>query len=185
MLPSQTEMKTTVFKDVDWLPKPNLAETFLSDTLPPVDPSLICAAFAFVFDDQKRIVLTNLKQRGWDIPGGKSDPQDQTSSNTLANLTNTATRETIEEVGVEICNPKLIAYRRIYISGPKKNNTFPYPECYFVYFQAKVKCIHPLKIENQANGSIDRKFYTREEAEKLRCINEIHPTIFKNAIETL
>lgn len=48
---------------------PNKLTTCLCDELPKNETGLFFGAFGFIFDDQKRLLLTNLKKRGWDIPG--------------------------------------------------------------------------------------------------------------------
>jgi len=48
---------------------PSKVTTCLCDELPRIDPKYILGSFGFVFDSEKRILLTKLKKRGWDIPG--------------------------------------------------------------------------------------------------------------------
>lgn len=54
-------------KNIDLLPKPNEVKFVLSDLLPPHE--LITSASAFAFEGD-RLLLTQLKSRGWDLPGG-------------------------------------------------------------------------------------------------------------------
>ena len=50
--------------------KPNKITTCLCDKVPEdIDPKYILGAFGFIFDEEKKILLTNLRKRGWDIPG--------------------------------------------------------------------------------------------------------------------
>ena len=50
--------------------KPNKITTCLCDKVPEdMDPKYILGAFGFIFDEDKKILLTNLRKRGWDIPG--------------------------------------------------------------------------------------------------------------------
>lgn len=57
--------------NIAWLPLPNEIALILDDQLPPL--AAITSALALAFDGE-RILMTNLRQRGWDIPGGHLDP---------------------------------------------------------------------------------------------------------------
>jgi hypothetical protein len=57
--------------NIPWLPLPNEIALILDDQLPPLPA--ITSALALAFDGE-RILMTNLRQRGWDIPGGHLDP---------------------------------------------------------------------------------------------------------------
>jgi hypothetical protein len=56
--------------NISWLPLPNEIALILDDQLPPL--AAITSALALAFDGE-RILMTNLRQRGWDISGGHLD----------------------------------------------------------------------------------------------------------------
>ena len=66
---SQRVIKTRY--DLDWLPKPNEVRSILDTKLPPIDLVTSASVLAFQGD---RLLLTNLVDRGWDIPGGRLEP---------------------------------------------------------------------------------------------------------------
>ncbi len=123
----------TAKNKVHWLPENTVVETYLSDEMPPVE--LCTSAYAIVFKDGA-LLQTDLREgerptRQLDIPGGHFD-EGELPEVALA-------RETFEETGVRIQNPKLVAYKQITLMIPKPEGyTYPYPVSYMPYFFCKV-----------------------------------------------
>src|SRR3989338_10617243 len=111
-------------KDLEWIDcQNNTIEVYLSDEIP--EMNLCTASYAFVFKDGK-FLQTELKkgerpERRLDIPGGHIDEGETSEETTI--------RETFEETGVHVNNPKLFAYMKIttHISKPENSLQYPYP----------------------------------------------------------
>lgn len=118
-------------KDIYWLPKvlePEI-ETYLSDELPPLE---LCASVqAFVFKDGA-FLQTDLREgerdiRRLDIPGGHMDPGETPEEAVV--------RETFEETGVHVDNPRLVAYKKIVANGPKPEEyKYLYPISHMLFY---------------------------------------------------
>lgn len=117
-------------KNLYWIDgQNNTVEVYLSDELP--DTSLCTAAYAFVFKDDK-LLQTELREgerpeRRLDIPGGHIDEGESPEM--------TVIRETFEETGVHVKNPKLLGYIKITTHTLKpENSRYPYPTGYMLYY---------------------------------------------------
>jgi 8-oxo-dGTP diphosphatase len=55
------------FHDVAWLPQPNSVALVVCEQMPP--SQFVTSAFGLVFSEHG-VLMTNLQDRGWDIPGG-------------------------------------------------------------------------------------------------------------------
>jgi 8-oxo-dGTP diphosphatase len=117
---------------------------------------LVTAAFGLVFAEQG-FLMTNLRNRGWDIPGGHIDVGEVAEAAMI--------REVREETGVEVAPVRLVAYQRIHVTGvaPEKY-TYPVPESYQVFFLA-----HPVRILGSMpnDESVEAKFWPVAEARHL------------------
>ena len=92
--------------NIPWLPQPNEISLILDDTLPPRE--LITSAFALAFYEGN-FLMTNLRARDWDIPGGHIEPG-ETPEETMR-------REVMEEAAVALGPVRLLGYQRIRILG--------------------------------------------------------------------
>lgn len=107
----------------------NMVEVFISNEIP--DVNLCTSAYSFVFKDDM-FLQTELKegerpQRRLDIPGGHIDKGETPEDAVI--------RETYEETGVIVSNPKLVAYVKITDHMPKKNDSkYPHPISYMLYY---------------------------------------------------
>lgn len=122
-------------KDLHWIDgQNNTVETYLSDEMP--DTSLCTASYAVVFKDGN-LLQTELKEserpeRRLDIPGGHIDEGETPDQ--------TAIRETYEETGVVVKNPRLIGYIKITTHAPKpENSRYPYPTGYMTYYLCDIE----------------------------------------------
>ncbi|MCX6747460.1 MAG: NUDIX domain-containing protein [Candidatus Nomurabacteria bacterium] len=117
-------------KDLHWVDNINYTvEVYLSDELPEI--SLCTSAYSFVFDDNM-LLQTELKEgerpmRMLDIPGGHID-EGETPLDAVV-------RETFEETGVHVRNPKLVAYIKVTKHNSKPEAyRYPYPVSYMLYY---------------------------------------------------
>jgi len=116
-------------EDLDWTAKPNIVETYLSDTLP--ERELCSTAFAFVFNNGKFLLIDSkewaTKGRRLDIPGGHVEEGETPEDGVI--------REVFEETGVVVKVNKLVGFTKIDIKGDKSEDYFyPYPVSYILFY---------------------------------------------------
>ncbi|MEK7588606.1 MAG: NUDIX domain-containing protein [Patescibacteria group bacterium] len=137
-------------KDLYWIDgQNNTVELYLSDELP--DLSLCTASYAFVFKDAK-FLQTELREgerpeRRLDIPGGHIDEGEHPRD--------TAVRETFEETGVHVKNPKLVGYIKITTHVPKpENSRYPYPTGFMLYYLCDFESEEVFEGNEDAHGRV-------------------------------
>ena len=119
--------------NISWLPLDATIETYLSDEEPPAE--LCSSAYALVFKDGM-LLQSDLREgerptRILDIPGGHCDEGE------LPVLC--AVRETFEETGVRVSDPKLVAWKKITIKSEKPEDyRYPYPTSYMAYYLCQI-----------------------------------------------
>ncbi len=137
--------------DIFWLPKGMSAdvETYLSDEFPSMEFSV--SSYAIVFKN-KNILQTDLCEgertaRGLDIPGGHIDVGETAEESVI--------RETYEETGVLVKNPKLVAYKKITILTQKPENyRYPYPTSYMLYFLCEIEREDSFVANKETHGPV-------------------------------
>lgn len=149
-------------RDIQWLPLPNEAALVLGDALPPLP--LITSALALAFDGQ-RLLMTNLQQRDWDIPGGHLEA-DETPEEAMR-------REVFEESGALLGDVRLLAYHHIRLLGAVPTGyRYPYPDSYQVLYLAQVLALHDFEATEETSA---RAFFRPDESMKLRWVIENKP----------
>jgi 8-oxo-dGTP pyrophosphatase MutT (NUDIX family) len=117
-----------VERDLPWLPPGGVCTTVLSPILPPRTSITMAAAFAF---DGDRLLLVDLVERGWDIPGGHLEAGEDPVE--------AVRREAYEEAGARLDRLRLFAHNHIRLSGvPQPEHPYPYPESAIVFYLAQV-----------------------------------------------
>lgn len=128
------------WRDLAWLPAPNEMHLLLIDDLPPW--SLITSAFAFAFEGD-RLLMTELRERGWDIPGGHVEAGEGPEQ--------TMRREASEETGARLGPARLFACKRLRLLGPAPAGyRYPCPESYQVFYVAHVVAFDPFRATDEA-----------------------------------
>jgi 8-oxo-dGTP pyrophosphatase MutT (NUDIX family) len=114
--------------DIPWLPLPNEVTVVLTDKLPP--PQLTTSALALVFEGDC-LLLTDLSQRGWDIPGGHLEAGEMPEE--------AMRREVFEEAGATLRDVRPFAYQRIRLLGEAPPGyRYPHPESYQVLYWGRI-----------------------------------------------
>ncbi|HEX9017925.1 MAG TPA: NUDIX domain-containing protein [Anaerolineaceae bacterium] len=157
-----------VDRDIPWLPAPGEGRLYITDQLPPDD---VCqTAFGFGFDGS-RVLLTHLKKRDWDIPGGAIDPGETPGE--------AAVREVWEETSARVEIVDLIGIQELELLGPKPEKYhWGYPLSVQVYFRVKILELLPFE-ENFE--SLERGFFAPEDARKLPTMIN-HGGIYEEAL---
>jgi len=109
--------------DVASLPKPNSVVLVVCNEMPPEE--LVTSAFGLVFSDHG-FLMTNLRNRGWDIPGGHVKAGEDAKAAMI--------REVREETGIEVTPIGIFGYQRIHIIGAvPEEYRYPVPDSYQVF----------------------------------------------------
>ncbi len=154
--------------NIAWLPQPNEVHLVLTDTLPPLQ--LVTASMALAFKDEC-VLLTNLVQRGWDIPGGHIEPGEHPEE--------TVQREVYEEAGARLGELHLFAYQHMVIRAAKpKAYRYPYPESYQVFYVSIVEALDTFASTDEAR---ERALFAPDEANKLGWIQR-HQDLYQTAL---
>ncbi|WP_274654646.1 NUDIX domain-containing protein [Paenibacillus humicola] len=129
-------------KNADGIPLPNETYLVISDLLP-IEENITCS-FVLAFRDHE-LLLTNLTDRGWDIPGGHIEPG-ETPFEAMK-------RELFEETGARIESAELIGHELIRLNGEKPPHwKYPYPESYMVFYTAKIIGLDNFESNDETKG---------------------------------
>lgn len=132
-----------------WLPVPgHISHHCFSGTLPPRDLTTCVFALGFIGE---RIVLARHERRGWDIPGGHLEPNEDFENGLL--------REVWEETKgrLALWSPALVA--RMELRGPKPEGyTYPFPISYMLFYLGQFKDVAtaPLELETKEARAFSR-----------------------------
>ena len=145
--------------NIPWLPLPNEIALILDDQLPPLPA--ITSALALAFDGE-RILMTNLRQRGWDIPGGHLDPGETPEM--------AMRREVMEEAGAVLTEVQLLGYQRIRLLGQvPAGYRYPHPDSYQILYLARVAELVAFASTEETS---QRRFFGPVEAQELQWVQE-------------
>lgn len=148
--------------NIAWLPLPNEIALILDEQFPPLH--LTTSALALAFDGD-RILMTNLHQRGWDIPGGHLEAG-ETPEQAMR-------REVWEESGAIVGAVRVLGYQRIRLLGAvPADYRYPHPDSYQVLFLARISDLSPFAATAEAR---ERALFAPEVAFTLRWVQENRP----------
>jgi 8-oxo-dGTP diphosphatase len=165
----ETENVLRVEHNLAWLPQPNESQLLLASDLPP--PELVTTAFAGAFAGD-RLLMTNLRSRGWDLPGGHVELGEQPEE--------TVRREVQEEAGATLGALHLLGYQRLRLLGPQPQEyRYPYPDCYQVFYWAQVESLKDFFPTAETEGCA---LFTPLEARALSWVQR-HRELFEAALK--
>jgi len=137
-------------EDVDWLPKPNSIRAVLDETLPPVE--LITASVGLIFD-RDMLLMTRLRERDWDLPGGHIEPGETPEA--------AVRREIYEETAAEVQDLRVFCHMKVSIHGPKPDGfAYPYPTGYMVLYRGEVSSLDEFTPTEEA---VERRLLTPDD----------------------
>jgi len=123
----------------EYWPETNSRVEFLPGAMPPDLPAT--AVKIYVFQDDK-LLLTNIMNRGWDLPGGHIEPGEMPEQ--------TVSRELREETGASVARIELIGYLHITNEQEnERNRKYPRESCILVYkgYEPTVNANHTFQLE--------------------------------------
>jgi 8-oxo-dGTP diphosphatase len=157
-----------VNREISWLPKPGEGRLYITDELPSLD---VCkTAFGLAFDGD-RVLLTRLRTRDWDIPGGMIEHGESPAR--------AAVREVWEETYAHVEVIQLIGIQELEIFGPKPEKyRFGYPLTVQVYYLCRIINLKPFvfNLESRARG-----FFSPDEAARIPTMVN-HLEIYQEAL---
>jgi 8-oxo-dGTP pyrophosphatase MutT (NUDIX family) len=160
-----------VDRDILWVPKPGEGRLYITDELPSL--RMCSTAFGFAFQGN-RILLTRLRTRNWDIPGGVIDPGETPEQ--------AAIREVWEEASARVQILEPIGIQEIETFGPKPAGyRWPYPISVQVYYLCRLVELPPFR-PNEESG--ERAFFAPAEARVFPTMAN-HDAIYEEALRRI
>ncbi len=153
---------------IPWMPSNSEGRLYHTDDLPA--PEVCGTAFAFAFLDD-RMLLTHLKKRGWDIPGGHIEPGESPEQ--------AAIRETLEEAGVLVEPVQLIGTQELEVFGQLPRDGWIHPISAQVFYFCRVIEILPFIPTEEA---LDRGFFAPADIRSLPTITN-HDMLYEIALD--
>ncbi|WP_274361907.1 NUDIX domain-containing protein [Paenibacillus thermotolerans] len=124
-----------VKENMEWLPMPNEIRSVITNELPP--PELVTSAFVLAFKENA-LIVTNLNDRGWDIPGGHIEAGETPVQAVM--------RELYEETGAVIEEPEFLGFMKIHLLGERPPGyKYPFPCSYMVFYCANIAKLDPFE----------------------------------------
>lgn len=146
-------------KNIEGLPFPNKTRLIITQNQP--DVQLITSVFVLAFKKDK-LLLTNLRKRGWDIPGGHIELGETPDI--------AAHRELLEETGAKVGKLDFLGYEEISLLGNKPEGyKYPYPNSYMIFYCAEIVSIEEYKENEESSGS---EMFSPEQARKINWVKE-------------
>ena len=114
-----------------WLPRPHLVEVVWGDH--PIELRAVSSVVVFVRNPRDELLLTRVRSRGWDVPGGHVDAGEDASE--------AAVREVAEETGL-LLTPGVLrpaGYLRVTVGAARPiDYRYPYPRSFMVAWTARI-----------------------------------------------
>jgi 8-oxo-dGTP pyrophosphatase MutT (NUDIX family) len=157
-----------VDREIPWLPRPSEGRLYITDELPPLE---FCGtAFGFAFDGD-RVLLTRLRDRDWDIPGGRIEAGETPD---LA-----AVREIWEETRARVEIIDMIGIQELVLLGPRPPNyRWGYPLTVQVYYRVRILELAPFEYGPE---SLQRGFFSPRQARRIPSMDN-HDAIYEEAL---
>ena len=154
-------------RDIPWMPAQSEGRLFVANEMPPQE--LCRTAFGFVFDDRK-VLLTRLRDRDWDIPGGHIDAGETPEV--------AAVREVWEETfaRVEVIEP--LGFQELEVFGRERERRRN-PVSYQVFFWARLVELCPFQSTDE---TIERGWFEPDAARGIPTMRG-HRAIYEEGLQ--
>jgi len=149
------------------MPPNSEGRLYHTDELPA--PDICGTAFAFAFQED-RMLLTRLKKRGWDIPGGHIEGEETPDQ--------AAVRETMEEAGVLVEPVQLIGIQELEVFDPLPRDGWSSPLSAQVFYLCRVVELLPFAPTEEA---LDRGFFVPADIRAIPTITN-HDLLYEIAL---
>ena len=151
---------------LSWLTPSHKTELLATTKFPP--HALITSVHGLLFS-QDMILMTYVRKRGWDIPGGHIEEGESLGDALL--------REVWEETTGEIENLQPLAYQRIELLEQPVSNKYPFPVSFQQFFIGTISILHAFVPTDEVS---ERKLFIRKEMEELPWYHE-HKQLYEYA----
>jgi 8-oxo-dGTP pyrophosphatase MutT (NUDIX family) len=154
--------------NIPWMPKPGEGRLYITDELP--GRETLSTAFGFVFDGDK-LLLTRLRTRDWDIPGGGIHPGETPEA--------AAVREVWEEAYAKVEILEMIGTQELTVRAPRPEGyRWPYPLSVQVYYLCRLVALAPFEANLESR---ERGFFSPEQARRIPTMVN-HAEIYAEAL---
>lgn len=118
--------------------------------------------------------MTNLAQRGWDLPGGHVEPG-ETPEQAMR-------REVFEETGAHLGAVQVLGYQQIRLLGVVPiGYRYPYSDSYQVFYVGQIAGLEPYGGSSKAS---ERRLFAPVDAAALRWVQE-HQAFYEAALKRI
>ena len=158
-----------VDRNIPWALQPHEGRLYITDEIP--DQEQCATAFGFVFVDDQ-ILLTRLRDRDWDVPGGFIEANEMPEQ--------AAIREVWEETyaKVKIIEPIGIQELELFAPEPEEYR-WPYPISVQVYYLCQLVELADFSVNTE---SIERGFFTPAEARAIPTMKNHNSYIYEEGL---
>jgi 8-oxo-dGTP diphosphatase len=158
-------------RNITWLPPGGVGHLYVTDRLPL--PEQCASAFGFVFSGDQ-VLLTRLRKRDWDIPGGSIEPGETPEK--------AAIREIWEETYAEAQIVELIGIQELHLLEPKPPKWgWPFPISCQIYYLCRLVELRPFERNHE---SIERSLFPIDKARRFPTMGG-HDVLFEEAVKRL
>lgn len=147
--------------DLPWAPAPNELAVHLDSPIPHDHP--VTSVVVLARDAAGRVLLTLVRSRGWDLPGGHVEAQEDPLS--------AATRELLEETGLVVTDPSALTLRgywELHVTAPKPEGyPYPYPRSISLLYTLDLPATEPAVRPLPGTECSTADWFTPAEAQNL------------------
>ncbi|NQZ56624.1 MAG: NUDIX domain-containing protein [Lentisphaeraceae bacterium] len=147
-------------ENIEWIPYKNTVDFYLCEKLPQFEAP-VTTVHGFFFKDDK-LLLVRHKKRGWEVPGGHIDENEDFSSAMY--------RELLEEAQMTSTHLHALGYLKKSAREQRPDNCpYPHPLSYCIFYSANIETVEEFTGDKSI---VDARFFSLEQAVKIAWIVE-------------